>query len=221
MDTRSCQSRQCTCKACCHKSKSDCSRTSKFCIESCKHQIQLQVYDTFGVPVPNTEFWVTLDLQKIGNQVLIQFPVINFQTGQFANDPNEPPNPGPPQFGYLYTAAGQLPEAYRPNQVANMAWVVPSDNGMNLPYFFLQPVDSLPTPLSGYILRISNAGEVTLQGAGSFGNSIAAGPQVMLPTTVSYLVFPVPQLAINTQLSTGLTNTTKFSSFGAIANGPL
>ena len=50
-------------------------------IECFKHNIQLQLFDSFGLPVDGTEFWVTLDIIKQGNLVTIQFPVINFQTG--------------------------------------------------------------------------------------------------------------------------------------------
>ena len=43
---------------------------------------------TFGYPMCRTEFWVPLDITKTGSQVTIQFPTINFQTGQVATVDN-------------------------------------------------------------------------------------------------------------------------------------
>lgn len=58
-------------------------------------RIQLVLADSYGVPVPvpNTENWINLTILKEGSKVTIQFPCINFVTGQFANDPYEIANP--------------------------------------------------------------------------------------------------------------------------------
>src|SRR5208282_1705989 len=106
--------------------------------ESFKHNIQLQLYDTYGVPVPGTEFWVTLKVVKVGNKVTLQFPAINFQTGPYANNLYEPPtnpySPAPPPSppyppvagGYIYTTAGYLPKHVRPTDIINRSWLAPS-----------------------------------------------------------------------------------------------
>lgn len=50
--------------------------------ECFQHNIQLQLSDANGFPVPGTQFWVTLDIIKQGPLVTINIPLINFQTGE-------------------------------------------------------------------------------------------------------------------------------------------
>ena len=110
-----------------------------------QHTIKLQLSDSLGFPVPKTEFDVTLDIIKDGPKVIIQFPLINFQTGPMANDPKEilPPNlvPG----GYLYTASNFLPKEIRPSDLVYRSTLAASNNGVSLPFSFQQPVDTIAT----------------------------------------------------------------------------
>ena len=89
---------------------------------------------------------------------------------------------------------------------------------MSLPFSFTQPPSSLPTPPDGYILSVTNAGAILVQCAGTFGNIIPPGPQIMLPTTISYIVNPKIKLCKNTIIQPAFTNTTKFTG-GQANNG--
>lgn len=188
-------------------SNTDCSQSSFF-----THKLQLQLYDLYGVPVPNTQFWITIKVRKRKDQVTLQFPTINFQTGQYANNVSEPPSPIPPFIsgGYLYTSDGYLPPNVRPTDLVNRSWLAPSDNGVLLSFSFTQPSDTLPNPIAGYILQVTNAGGIVIQGAGTFGNIIPAGNQTMLPTTIEYIVEPTSSLSRNIAISRGATNITQF-----------
>ena len=197
-------------------------KCKKICSEPCdkneiiSHNIKLQLFDIYGVGVSGTEFWTTVQLRYSEKQVTLQLPMINFQSGQFANSPYEPPLNNPygvpttfPPFngGYLYTIDGYLPEKFRPSDIENRSWMVPSDNGPSLPYSFTQPNDTVPM---GYILQVTNFGGIVFQGIGTFGNFIPPGPQVILPTTVSYLVNKTEKLHYNQQISAGPTITAFF-----------
>lgn len=104
-----------------------------------RHNIQMQLSDANGVPVPGTEFWVTLNVIKEGAKVTLQLPLINFVTGPYANAPYEYPNnpegalPTLLNGGYLYTAAGFLPENIRPTDIVYRSWLAASNNGQSLP----------------------------------------------------------------------------------------
>ena len=65
----------------------------------------------------------------------------------------------------------------------------------------------LPTPPVGYILSVTNAGAVVVQCAGAFGNIIPPGPQILMPTDITYIVKPKIKLAKNTIIDAGFTNT--------------
>ena len=80
----------------CHSSSSDdsCS-TSCESKNSFEHNLQLQLFDVYGVPVPDTQFWITVTILKEGNKVTLQLPCINWQSGPFANAPYEPPISNP------------------------------------------------------------------------------------------------------------------------------
>ena len=180
-----------------------------------EHQIQLQLSDSLGFPVPGTEFWVKLNILKEGNKVTIQLPVINFQTGPFANNPDEVGAPLVLPGGYLYTASGFLPEEVRPKDLVYRSWLAASNNGLSLPFSFTQDPSTLPVPPTGYIVQVTNAGALVIQCPGTFGNIIPTGPQILLPTDVTYIVKPRVKLKHNTQISTGATNTTGFTGNAA------
>ncbi len=186
--------------------------------ERFQHAIQLQLSDSAGFPVPGTEFWVTLDIIQEGPKVTIQLPVINFQTGPVSpNDPEYPETfvPG----GYLYTCDGFLPECVRPNDLVDRSFLVPSNNGTSLPFSFAELPPYLPKPPVGYILQVTNAGALVVQAAGTFGNVIPPGPQILLPTDITYIVKPKKGFCNNVVLSTGATNTTQFTNPAAAADG--
>ena len=181
-----------------------------------KHNIQLQLYDTLGFPVDGTQFWVTIDVIKNGPLVTLQIPLINFQTGQVSTEnpfyPSGELVPGiPPAGGYLYTAAGFLPKHLRPSSPIPQSVVATSNNGLSPVYSFDQPAATLPNPPAGYILQVTNAGEIQVQGAGNYGNIIAAGPQIMMPVTITYLAEPERALGVNLKISTGASDTTQFT----------
>ena len=193
-----------------------------------KHNIQLQLADAYGVPVPGTEFWGTITVLKEGRKVTLQLPLINFQTGQFAHNKFEPytnpynipttccvgyypclPPYQPAPGGYIYTAGSFLPECVRPTDIVNRSWLVPSDQGLLLPYSFEEVPNDLPKPVTGYILQVTNEGALVIQAAGTPGNVIPAGNHTFLPTDVTYIVESTATLKYNTKLSTGRTNNTE------------
>ena len=186
--------------------------------EPFEHQILLYVGDAYGAPVPKTEFWIMLIIIKDGAKVTIQIPFINFQTGQFANIPEEdgllpPPNNG----GYVYTLKGNLPKKIRPNSSINMTYFAGSNNGYNQTFTFNGLITDTPPipitftpPQAGYLLQISNSGALTILGIGTLGNIILPGNQNVLPTAFTYIVQPHFGLSDNTQISTGAINTAVF-----------
>ena len=177
-------------------------------VQCFKHNIQLQLSDSLGFPVDGTQFWVTLDVIKQGNLVTIQFPVINFQTGQVSTEAPIPPLvPG----GYLYTSDGFLPDSILPNDLVYRSIVAASNNGVSEAFSFI-PTATLPTPPVGYILSVTNAGAVVVQCAGTFGNIIPPGPQILMPCSITYIVKPKVSLCQNTVISTGFTNVTQFTN---------
>lgn len=178
-------------------------------VQCFKHAIQLQLANALGFPVENTQFWVLLDIMKQGPHVTIQVPLINFQTGEEGTIPPgiAPLVPG----GYLITSDGFLPEELRPNTLIPVSTVAASNNGMSQVFSFDQSPDTLPLPPSGYIVQITQAGELQIQGAGTFGNIIAPGPQALMPCTISYHAKATDRLSQNKTLSRGATNTTEWS----------
>lgn len=177
-----------------------------------EHNIQLQLADSLGFPVPNTQFWITLTIVKDGPKVTIQVPVINFQTGPVSPDDPEYPIAYPYPGGYLYTSDGFLPKKLRPNDLIPRSVVVASNNGMSLPFSFLQPPPPLPTPPVGYVLQVTNAGALQVQCTGAFGNIIPAGPQTVMPCSITYVVKPKIKLGKNYIIDPGFTNTTQFTN---------
>lgn len=185
------------------------------------HSIQLQLSDPYGVPVPGTEFWVKLKILKEGNKVTLHLPQINFVTGPIANAPYEIPFLPPPiKGGYLYTSDGFLPKELRPDDVVYRSWIAASNNGLSLSFSFTQNPSTFPVPPLGYILSVTNAGGIVVQGQGTFGNIIPPGAQILLPTDVTYLVScKKNRVKDNTAISTGATNTTQFTGSETGAKG--
>lgn len=175
-----------------------------------KHKIQLQLSDAFGFPIPGTELWVTLDIIKNGSIVTVKVPLINFQTDECSiNDPFCPTFvPG----GYLYTSAGFLPECLRPLGLEPESIVAASNNGLSPVFSFAQDPATLPQPPAGFIVQITNAGALQVQAAGTFGNVIAPGPQILMPCALTYFVDEKEKLCKNEVLSNGATNGTEFTN---------
>ena len=190
-------------------------------LDNCQfdHLIQLQLADANGFLVPETQFWITLTIVKNGSEVTIQFPTVNFQTGPSANNPYEDGIPPLIPGGYIYTSAGFLPKPVRPTDLVYRSYLAASNNGMSQPFSFTQDPSTLPTPPAGYILQVTNAGAINIQAAGTFGNVIPVGPQIMLPTDISYIVKPKIKLGKNTIIQSAFINTTQFT--GGHANNSL
>ncbi len=97
--------------------------------------------------------------------------------------------------------------------MVNRSYLVPSNNGASQPFSFVTPPEppyaNIP---AGYILQVTNAGALVVQCAGTFGNIIPPGPQILLPTDISYIVKSTKRLCKNTVVSTGFTDTTQFTN---------
>lgn len=202
-----------------HSHDKDCSK-----IKSFTHSIQLQLADSLGFPVPGTEFWVQLDIIKQGDLVTILFPVINFETGPVSIfNPYYPSGlinfngvktTLPRSGGYLYTANGFLPEELCPNNLVPRSIVAASNNGQSPLFSFTQDPATLPNPPAGYIVQVTNGGALVVQCAGTFGNIIPAGPQILLPCSITYVVKERQKLRDNVKISKGATNVTQFTTSG-------
>lgn len=179
--------------------------------QSFKHNIQLQLTDAYGFPVENTEFWVTLDIIKKGSIVTVAVPLINFQTGQCAD--TNPFCPTFPPGGYLTTIDGFLPEDLRPKNVSPISVIAASNNGMSPVFSFAESTTELPIPPAGYIVQITNGGSLQVQQAGTFGNVIETGPQIIMPCSIKYVTQPTYRLCKNSTLSTGASNITEWTYF--------
>jgi hypothetical protein len=185
-------------------------------IETFTHNIQLQLTDSLGFPVDGAQFWVTLDIIKEGPKVTIFFPLINFETLATITNPL---NLQPLVFGgYLYTSNGFLPENIRPNDLVNRAIVAASNNGASEAFSLTQDPSTLPTPPVGYILQVTNSGALVVQCAGTFGNIIPPGPQIIMPSSITYLVKPKINICDNSIIGSGFTDTTQFTN-GAAGDG--
>ncbi len=200
----------------CKVNKEKCEKNKYF-----KHKIQLQLADANGFLVENTEFWVTLNIVKHDNLVTVNIPLINFQTGQVSQDdpyyPSGEQVPGfPPAGGYIYTTDGFLPECVTPNDLVPVSIVAASNNGMSPVFSYAQDPATLPVPPVGYIIQVTNAGELQIQCAGTFGNIIPPGPQIVMPCSITYVVGPKEKLCKNSIIAKGFSNTTQFT--GGFAN---
>lgn len=215
------------------------SRKTKNC-EIFEHRMQLYLADAYGIEVPNTDFWITVNVikEKIDGmtRVTLQLPTINFETGPYANNAYEIANPisevidqvpgvflPPPQNGgYLYTKSGFLPKELRPNELLTRAYFGASNNGQNIPFDYVPdvpPPGALPTvtgviytpPEAGYIVRITNSGGLAIEGTGTLGNIIPPGTQQLLATDITYIVKPQLKLSKNIRVSTGAINVTQYT----------
>ena len=175
--------------------------------EEFTHNIQLQLFDGYTLPVDNTQFWVTLKIIKEGKKVTIQLPTINFQTGPLASNDVYGPYPG----GMLRTSDGFLPEELRPSDPVYRSYLGASNNGMSLPFSFATPPQDLPVPIAGYIISVTFFGGLIIQGAGTFENLVPPGAQVLMPTDITYIVEKTEKLCKNFPISTGATNITQFT----------
>lgn len=171
------------------------------------HDIQLQLFDYNGVPVDNTKFWITLDVAKEGDRVTLYFPAINFQVGQCST--HNPDCPQPP-MGYIYTSDGFLPQDLRPVDLAPISVNATSNNGLSEVYS-MSGTPTPQTPPSGYIVQVTNAGAVQIQGPGAFGNLLSTGPQTVLPCSISYIAKKKKKICSNFVLSSGHTNVEHFT----------
>ncbi|MBS0654743.1 MAG: hypothetical protein JSR46_03115, partial [Verrucomicrobia bacterium] len=166
----------------------------------------------------------------------LQLPTIAFETGPFANnlyelsnpisEPGAPPGsalylPPPQNGGYLYTKDGFLPRHLRPKDVMPRSYFGPSNNGQNIPFEYTPDIQN-PTPPfvtgvvynapeAGYILRITNAGGIVVEGTGKLGNLIPPGTQQLVATDVTYLVEHYKtRICENTQISKGAINVAQY-----------
>lgn len=176
-----------------------------------EHNIQFQLYDSLDVPVEGTQFWVTLKILKEGKKVTISLPAINFQTGPISSVDPYNPLPG----GTLRTSDGFLPKNLRPSDPVFRTYFGASNNGQSLAFSYTD--NPLPNPIAGYNLGITLAGGLVIQGAGTFGSLIPPGPQVLMPTDITYLAEPSKKLCDNFVLSEGASDITQFTGgpFGA------
>ena len=180
------------------------------------HPIQLQLFDGFGIPVENTQICIILKIIKTGNAVLIQLPAINFQTGPTSSE--DPYAPAPP-LGTLRTSAGFLPKNLRPSDPVYRSYLGASNNGMSQAFSFTTPPAELPVPIAGYIVSVTLFGELIIQGAGTNSNAIFAGPQILLPMNIEYLIEPTKVLCSNFEISKGASNITQFTNAKAANDG--
>ena len=178
------------------------------------HNLTLQLFDGYGIPVAGTMFTITLKILKHEKKVTLQLPAIGFQIGPSsnygANIPTNgpyPPVPPSPPGGYLYTSCGRLPKDICPCEIIDRSWLAPSDTGVLTGFSFTQDLDDYPTPPSGYIVKITNQGDLVVQCAGTFGNTIPPGNHTLLPTNITYLSGKLGHLMNNVVLSTGFTRT--------------
>ena len=169
------------------------------------HNIKLQLCDNEGIPIKDTEFWVTINIVKNNDKVTIHIPTINFQTG------NTPQGSGI-SGGYIITVDGYLPHFVRPTEIISCSSIGCSDSGTSLPASYAQPLNTYPTPVSGYIIQITIQGGIVIQGAGTFGNIIPQGPQILLPTDVTYLLKSRYSLSMNFNVSLKKTNIANFTN---------
>jgi hypothetical protein len=204
-----------------------------------KHSMQLYLADAYGIEVPGSEFWITIDVikEKINNnatRVTLQLPSISFETGPFANNQYETANPisaiidkvpglflPPPQNGgYLYTKDGFLPSDLRPTEVLPRTYFGPSNNGQNIPFIYVANPNPPPnvsnviyqTPQPGYQIQVTHSGGLVIQGIGTLGNIIPPGTQQLLATDLTYIVkHQKSHICKNTRISTGAINIAQYT----------
>lgn len=139
--------------------------------------------------------------------------IIDLGNGVFLPAPTDS-NFGTNSGGYIYTSGKYLPKEFRPNEMISRSYVIASNNGQNIPFNYLPYTGTNPNapavvgvtytpPQVGYLLQITNAGEIIISGLGTIGNIILPGTQNVLPTTVTYLVKPKCKIQHNTVIGAG------------------
>ena len=106
----------------------------------------------------------------------------------------------------------------RPNDLIYRSIVAASNNGASLPFSFLQ-MTTLPVPPVGYILSVTNAGAIVVQCAGTFGNIIPPGPQILMPARYYLYHKAKSTLCKNYIVDPGFTNITEFTDPDAANDG--
>jgi hypothetical protein len=177
--------------------------------EHIKHNIQLQLADGNGFLVQNTQFWVTLDIVKQGDLVTVLLPLINFQAGEMSSD--SPFIINQSTGGFLQTVDGFIPKEFRPLDLVPRSVIAASNNGLSPVFSFVQDPATLPQPPPGYIVEITRSGELRIMGAGSFENMAPAGPNIVMPVSITYLAEKQKKLSKNYNVSRGFTDVTQFA----------
>ena len=95
---------------------------------------------------------------------------------------------------------------------------------VNISQYIPDPTDlsaafAFPSQVPGYIVQVTNAGELQVQGNGAFGNVISGRPQILMPCSITYSVKSTKKICDNITLSTRPTDTTQFISLGAQKDG--
>lgn len=191
-------------KKCETKCSEKCNKNDNECEKLVEHEITLVSTNSRNIFIDNTEFTIKIDIEskKLNEhvrKVTLYIPEINFQ---IIGDTFTPE-------GYIATASGFLPDKYCPLTATCQSTLAASYNGM-LESFLRNPLVT-QTPINGYILQINDAGALSIQGVGQFGNTIPAGGHALLPTTISYLVRPAKQVCSNLKLSLGPSDATQFN----------
>lgn len=168
--------------------KTECSHDGS----TAKFKMQFQLFDEVTYPVGGTQFWVTLKISKIGDNVLLSLPTLNFQTGPV--DPASLVAPGP-TGGTLRTVDGFLPEGLRPTDPVYHSYFGACSNGQSMPFSYSE--SPFPSPISGYIISITLAGAIIIQAAGQLGALIPPGGQVLMPTDLLYRAEKSEKLDVN------------------------
>ena len=182
-------------------------KNSTSCKKRCatfNHKMQFQLYDGFGIPVENTQFWTELLINKKDNIIIIQFPLINFQVGPTGATDDFNPVPG----GTLVTSDGYLPEDIRTADSVYRSYMVPSNNGVSSAFTYAN--STFPNPITGYVIGLTFYGGITISGAGQYLNLIPPGPQVMMPTTITYIHVKQKTICKNFIVGAGFSNMTQF-----------
>ena len=110
-------------------------------VECFKHNIQLQLSDSLWISGRWNRILDYAGYYKRGNQVTIQFPVINFQTGPVSPEDRMIQK----QFHFREVISILLMVSYResirPNDLVYRSIVAASNNGASLPFSFAQPIE--------------------------------------------------------------------------------
>ena len=181
-------------------------KSSSKCKKRCttfNHKMQFQLYDGFGIPVENTQFWTELLIDKKDDIIIIQFPLINFQVGPTGATYGFP-------GGTLVTSDGYLPEDIRTADSIYHSYMVPSNNGVSSAFTYAN--STFPTPIVAYMLGLTFFGGITISGAGQYLNLIPPGPQVMMPTTITYIHVKQKTICKNFIVGAGFNNITQFTN---------